>query len=321
MKKLLGIDLGGTKTAVCIGTQDGQIEASMRMPSLTEQGVSDWQKRLSALLDELLDAQGLTLKELAATGFAVPGPCSVKDGLLLNPPNMTNWGITPIRALVEEVVHIPVYMNNDANACALAEWMFGEFAGAQNLIYLTMSTGLGAGIVAGGQLIQGACDMAGEVGFHVLDLEGPQSPCGHRGSFEAYCGGKNTADQLAAAAAQHPDSRILHHAGGRPEAINFQAFTKAVREGDAWALERWDIFLERLTQGVGNLLMILNPEAIVMGTIAIHEEDLLLPALMERLPEFAEAPAIAACQIRPSKLGKKIGDLSALSVAIQARKD
>ena len=173
---ILGIDIGGTKTSVCAGDADGRICLSARMPSFPEHGPEDWMKRLFALADRTLTVAGIELAQIRAIGISAPGPLSVRRGALLSPPNMTGWATVPIVEPVREHFSKPVFMNNDANAGVLAERLWGNFAGTDDMIFLTMSTGLGAGIITGGTLVQGTCDMGGEAGYHVLDPMGPESP-------------------------------------------------------------------------------------------------------------------------------------------------
>jgi glucokinase len=313
---ILGIDIGGTKTSICIGNPDGTIHVSQRMRSFPERGFEDYVQRMTALAHEVLDQHGITLDEIDAIGISAPGPLSTAKGELLCAPNMEGWINVPILQATREALKRPVYMNNDANACAIAEWYYGGSKGCENLVYLTMSTGLGAGIIANGQILQGACDLAGEVGYHVLDIDGPESPCGHRGSFEAFCGGKNMADRLREQIINEKiETDILKNANSDPEQINFQAFVQAVQSGDAYACREWETYIERLAQGIGNLIMILNPEAIILGTIAIHTGDFLLKPLHDAIAKYVLPQALEACTIAPSQLGGKIADLSAIAVA------
>lgn len=313
---LLGIDLGGTKTSVCLGDERGALRASRRMPTRAPEGPESGLRRTAALARELLDEAGVALEELEAVGIAAPGPVSVRDGLMLRPPNMPGWVDVPLIRWATESFGRPAFMNNDANACALAEYLYGSCRGTPNLVYLTMSTGLGAGVVLDGRVIQGATDLAGEVGHHVLDIHGPPCPCGQRGCLEIYCGGLNVAHRLRARIVKDRlETAILDEAGGDPEAIDFRAFLAAARKGDAFAREAWEEYLERLAQGVGNVLMFLNPRVILMGTIAIHAGDFLLAPLRERVKKYAWPPSVAACRILPSALEGRIGDLSALAVA------
>ncbi len=314
---LLGLDIGGTKTSVCIGRENGELLASQRMPTKPEEGPEVWRLRLRELVQAVAKEANLKPPQLDAVGIASPGPMSVKRGLMLEPPNLRGWVNVPVQAWVQEDVQRPTFINNDANACAQAEWLFGSCAGAESLVYLTMSTGMGGGIVTRGQVLQGVSDMAGEVGHFVLDVNGPPCPCGQRGCFEMYCGGMNVANQLRARIVkENIQTAILDEAGGDPARIEFRHFANATRKGDPFARQEFDLFLERLAHGFGIILMTLNPAALVLGTMAIHHGDLILEPLRQRLPRYAWRFAVEPCKIAPSALEGRIGDLSALSVAI-----
>ncbi len=314
---LLGLDIGGTKTSVCIGNEKGDIRLSRRMPTQSPDGPAICIGRILDLARALLSEAGLTPAQIDAIGISSPGPVSVKKNLMLEPPNMKGWVNVPLVRMVGEAFGRPTFMNNDANACALAEYLFGSCRGTANLVYLTMSTGLGGGFIADGRIVQGATDLAGEVGHHVLDIHGPPCPCGQRGCWEIYCGGMNVANRLRERIVRERiRTAILDRAGGDPAKIDFKAFTEAVRLQDPFALEAWEEYIERLAQGIGTVIQFMNPDAIVMGTIAIHAGDLLLEPVRQRLPKYAWPYGREACRIVPSALGTRIGDLSALAVAI-----
>lgn len=314
---LLGIDIGGTKTAACVGRETGEILASRRMPTLPERGPADWRPRMADLARAALADSGLALEQIDAVGISSPGPMSVARGLMLAPPNMRGWIDVPVLAWVEQAFHRPTFINNDANACAQAEWLYGSCAGMDNLVYLTMSTGLGGGVIANGRIVQGVSDMGGEIGHFVLDLNGPPCPCGQRGCFEIYCGGMNVANRLRERIQrERRDTEILRAAGGNLDAIDFRALVAAVRKGDPFACEAFDEYLERLAQGFGVILMSLNPGALILGTIAIHAGDLILEPVRERLRRYAWRHAWEPCLILPSSLEGRIGDLSAIAVAV-----
>ncbi|HBA83733.1 MAG TPA: hypothetical protein DCZ95_06530 [Verrucomicrobia bacterium] len=312
----LGIDIGGTKSAVCIGTEDGHIVLSKRIPTRPEEGCETGIRRIVELAREVLAETGIPLAGIMSVGISAPGPVSLKQQLMLEPPNMKGWKNVPLVQLFTQALGRPTFMNNDANACALAEYLYGSCKGVPNLVYLTMSTGLGAGFVVDGHVVQGTNDLAGEIGHHVLDIHGPPCPCGLRGCLEIYCGGMNVANRLREQiVAQGLRTAILDQAGGDPRKIDFKCFAEAVRLKDPFALHAWEEYIERLAQGVGNVIMFMNPEVIVMGTIAIHAGELLLEPLKKALPRFGWKPAIDACRIVPSALGARIGDLSALAIA------
>lgn len=313
----LGIDLGGTKTAVCIADGQGHIHRTERFPTLADLDAKQWLPRVHETAERLLAKEGLTFSSLSGVGAAVPGPMSVREGLILGPPNMPGWKNVPIRDWLESLAGRPVEINNDANAAALAEYRFGEFRGVPDLVYLTMSTGIGAGVISGGRLVQGANDLGGEVGHVTLDPCGPPCPCGLRGCFERYCGGRSFLERVRARMAESPGSRLHALHGGDSGRLLVTDVARAAAEGDPLAAEMWDEYIERLAQGIGMVVMSFNPSAIVMGTIAIHLGSNLIDPLQKRLPRYAWRRAIDVLRIAPSALGERIGELGAIALALQ----
>lgn len=316
MPLYLAIDLGGTKTAVSVADETGSILHGNRMSTEADAPPETWRTRLASLIDDTLRKAGVTTDRLHSVGLAVPGPMSVRDGSVLAPPNMPAWRGVPAKAWVEEMTGLPTHINNDANAAGLAEYLFGEFRGVKDLVYLTMSTGIGAGVISGGHVVQGADDLGGEIGHIVLDPDGPPCPCGQRGCLEIYCGGRNLVHEVRARVAESPSPILTEEAGGDLRNLTVSAIARAAQRGDALASRYWDRFLERLAQGVGIVAMAYNPRAIVMGTIAIHLGDALLRPLRERLARYAWPQALKNLQVKPSALGTRIGDLGALALAI-----
>ena len=309
----LGIDIGGTKMALSIGNERGEIFADQRFPTDRDNA----QKTLSqavVVAEELIAKAGLRIEQIAAIGISAPGPMCSKRRMILQTPNMKGWDHVKIGDFFENHFKRPTFMQNDANGAGLAEYSFGACKG-KDLIYLTMSTGIGAGIVCNGQLVAGVNDLGGEVGHMTLDLNGPLCGCGKTGCWEAYCGGKNFADQVRANIASGVQTSILKEAGGDPEKIGMQEVRAAIRAGDPYACKKWEVFIEKTTHAVSLLLQAFNPEAIVMGTLAIHGGDLFIPQMMERLPKYAWKGAIDVCRIEASVL-TNIGELSAIAIAI-----
>jgi len=314
---LLGIDIGGTKTAVCVGTPGGQILAERRMPSLSGDYLDDYFKELTGLVQLVLSAADLDASNpLAAVGISAPGPLDCKRGVLLAPPNNPGWTEVPVVQRLAPLFDVPMFINNDANAAALAELYYGNHDGIEDLVFLTASTGMGAGIIVGGRLLQGITDQGGEVGHQVLDPDGPPCPCGKKGCWELYVGGKSVADRVRTEILDRKiETLIVEKAGGNPYDIGHQHIAEAARAGDAYAMEKWDGFTERLAQGVGNLIQVLNPQLVVLGTMAIHEGDFLIGPLLEKLPTYTWKWPLEACTIQPSALGARSGELASLAVA------
>lgn len=271
---LVGIDVGGTKTSICVGTEGGELLGSERFPSAEAATPAAYFERLKAGLFTVLARTGVTPDRVDGVGISAPGPLDVKRGVLIAPPNNPGWHEVPFVSTVKEWLPAPVWMNHDGKASVLAEWYFGRFKGARNLIYLTFSTGMGAGIILNGHLVQGGTDSAGEVGHHILDPRGPVCGCGMRGCWEAYVGGRNVALRLQERIRREGiQTSLIDLVGGDLDRLSMVEFEKAARQGDAFAVAEWEEFTDRVAQGIGNLIMIFNPDAIVLGTIAIHAGD------------------------------------------------
>ena len=315
---LVGIDIGGTKISICLGDQRGKIYEYKKVATASFGNADKGLPKLVSLIQEFLSEYGVSLKEIRGLGLALPGPLSIKEGRLLNPPNMPGWVNVPIGDYLKMHLQRPIFVDNDANAGALAEWAFGGREGIESLVYLTMSTGMGAGILFRGQVIQGRTDTAGEVGHFVLDPNGPTCVCGHKGCFEAFCGGAAVACLLRKEMKKKgcSDSLILQEAKGDVETIDMKCLLSAVRKKDPFACRFWDQYIERFSQGVGMIIQFFNPDALILGTIAVHHQDLVIPPLKSALPDYAWKTPIESCCIEPTRLGKDLGLLGALSVAI-----
>ncbi len=318
---LAGIDIGGTKICVCLGDEKGTIYNSKRIAT---QPLNGWKNGLAAvakLIRELCAEEKINPKVLGGIGISSPGPISTKLGKMLNPPNLPSWENAELVKFFQDEFKIPVMMNNDANAAGLAEYQFGGSKGTKNLIYLTCSTGMGGGAIVNGELLQGVSDTAAEVGHFVLDIRGPDCPCGQKGCFEAFCGGAALAKKMKEEIGVGKiDTQVLKEAHGELDRIDAGCLIAAVKKKDPYALRVWDEFILRLAQGIGVVLMNFNPEAVILGTIAIHSGKTLLDPLMKQLPHFAWKENIRSCRIEASALGDTISELSALALAKMAAK-
>lgn len=310
---LAGIDIGGTKISVCLGNDQGKVYHSTRIAT---QPLGGAKKGLPAIADLLRKLSQETKMDFSAIGISSPGPISSKEGKMLKPPNLPGWENTELVRFFKDEFKKPVAMNNDANAAALAEYQFGSCKGVPNLVYLTCSTGMGGGAIVDGCLLQGVSDTAAEVGHFVLDLNGPYCPCGQRGCFEAYCGGAALAKKMREEIQKEKIlTQILQEAEGKIERIDAGCLIAAVKKKDPYALKVWDEFILRLAQGIGTVLMNFNPEAVILGTIAIHSGPLLLNPLQKLLPRFAWKENRNSCRIEISSLGDQISELSGLALA------
>jgi glucokinase len=312
----LGIDVGGTKTAFALGDGEGAIFASERMPTpLSGDPAADLRK-IAERCRALLAAHGRRALDVAGVGVAMPSPLDAELGVVLNPPNLPSWHGTPVRRLLEEALGRPVALENDANAAALAEFRYGAGRGARDVVFLTMSTGVGGGLVLGGRLVRGVASSAGEIGHLPVEWDGEPCTCGLRGCLEAYTGGAAWTRRLARITPA--TSAVARHAGSqeraRPEHV-----VAAAREGDAFALAELERYNDYLARGLVAVAYTVAPERIVLGTIPTAAgEALCLAPLRERFrrhvwPFLAERIAIV-----PSGLGKALPAHAGIVVALEA---
>lgn len=315
--KCIGIDIGGTKIKICIGDETGKIFHSIDLPTQNFQGAKKALPAIFSEIEQLLNQEKTTIQKIQAIGLSCPGPIDQKKGKLLYPPNLKGWENTPIVSLFEKQFPIPVFFNNDANCAALGEWMFGNKKKVKNLIYLTASSGMGGGIILNGELLQGITDTAGEVGHFILDIHSPLMTGGLHGTFEAFCGGISLAKQIQQEIKHKKiQTKILELAHNKVENISMEHLIESIKLKDQYAETIWDTFVERFAQGIGILIMTLNPEAIILGTIAVHSQNLLLDPLRKKLYKYAWQEPIDACHIGISEIHEKMSELSGLAIAL-----
>lgn len=314
---VMGFDIGGTKIAICLAMSDGKILGSSRVVS-KGRTPNEVMPELVLAGKKLLAEAGLSHTELRAIGIGSPSPMDFKKGIILGPHNMNGWDYVPVRDYLGKEFGVDAFFDNDANGAGAAEWIFGAGYGQNDMIYLTMSTGIGGGIIVNGRLLRGASFYGGEVGHMVIDVNGPTCNCGLKGCYEAFCGGLAIAQRLQKELADKPDSAIVKAAGGKAENINMQALEIAVRENDPYACSVWNDMIERNAQAIGMFMNIFNPSVIALGTIAVTTGDLFMKPLLERLPTYAWPQMLEVCKVVPSALGRTIGEYSGAAIALNA---
>jgi glucokinase len=307
---LAGLDIGGTKIGLSLGTADGRVLASDRLATDPRRGASDllgeaWQ-RLVAM------AEATSLGLPAAVGVAAPGPLSYREGRLLEVPNMPLWQHFPLQAWLDDHLACPAAFMNDANAGVLAEVLWGAAQDADTAVFLTMSTGMGAGLWIGGRVHEGVQALAGEVGHVRLAEDGPVG-FGKRGSVEGFCSGPGLV-QLAAAERTRLEQLGVPTRLAAFESLTAEDICHLAADGDAGARTAVDRSARALGRLCALLVDLLNPDVIVLGTIGTAWFELFEPVARRVLDEEALARAAAHVAIRPSGLPAR-GDQTALAVA------
>lgn len=317
----LGFDIGGTKCAVILGkgekpeNHEDLIIDKIAFPTKVERG---WQAIIDEMIssaDTLLSRHGITdpKNELCGIGISCGGPLDSKRGTINCPPNLPDWDNVPICEILREHFGIRPNLQNDANACAVAEWKFGAGKGTSNMIFLTFGTGMGAGLILDGRLYSGTNDMAGEVGHIRLADSGPVG-YGKAGSFEGFCSGggiKRLGEMMMEKAKSNNRQSSLFS----EEEITAKTIAIAARNGDALAKEIYDTCAEKLGMALGILIDILNPEAIVIGSIYSRSNDLFDDIINNVINKEALSYSREVCRLLPAALGDSIGDYAALGLA------
>jgi glucokinase len=311
---LLGIDIGGTKTVVVLARANGEILAESRLEDWTSGSWEADVRKLEQHAKVLMRGAGVAEEALHAIGLSAPGPLNPVTGVVIDCPNVPGWKGVPLVESLFNAFGVQVLLENDANAAALAEWRFGAGQGARSLIYLTMSTGCGAGLILEGRLYRGSTFQAGEVGHIPVAPEGRLCHCGLRGCLEAYVGGAAIGDQMREAVQAGKADMILELADGDPERISARLWIEALRAGDDYALALREDFLNHLAQGLATLIASFDPDTIVLGTIVRENKDLFMEDLRERV--YARVwPSLRHVKIEAGLLGERLPAYAALCVA------
>lgn len=313
---LLGIDIGGTKCAVIYGIDhDGQIEIADKVRFDT----TDVDTTLSTILQELKGLcakHGLNASNTQGVGISCGGPLDSRRGVVMSPPNLPGWDNIPIVQLVQDACGIPAVLQNDANACAVAEWKYGAGRGTRNMVFLTFGTGLGAGLVLDGKLYSGTNDNAGELGHIRLSEFGPVG-YGKAGSVEGFASGGGIA-QLAASAVKEKlmmGGKVAWCPDGDLAGISARTVAEAAKAGDELAKSVYRTSATYLGKALALVIDLLNPEVIVIGSIFVRAEELIRPFMQAAIERDALPGAAAVCQVKAAQLGESIGDIAALSLA------
>ncbi|MGO9934544.1 MAG: ROK family protein [Steroidobacteraceae bacterium] len=305
---IIGLDIGGTKLACVEGTVDGNILGRQESPTQASEPFEKRFPAVVAMINSRLTSARAAGREVIALSVSVGGPLRISEGFLLNPPHLPGWhGVRLKDRLAAAFPQLPVFVEHDGNAGALAEFHFGVGRGRtdlRHLIFLTFGTGLGAGCIVNGKILHGASDTAGEVGHWRLSKDGPIG-FGKTGSWEGFCSGAG----LVLVANRLFPSRWS------PE-TPIRDLVEAMLFGDADAITVANEAGRRMGQGLALLIDAFNPQVIVLGSLAVVLGERILGPARQMVMNEALPQAAAACKIVPSVLGSQIGDLAALMAAL-----
>ena len=306
MNVSIGIDIGGTKCALSVGECTTDAVKILHREEFPTKGKT-WQEVLEEFASRINQAiKQSNSQTIANIGISCGGPLDSKTGVVLSPPNLPGWDEVPVVKFFADRFKVPVHLQNDANACAYAEWKFGAGRGTRNMVFMTFGTGLGAGLVLDGKLYSGTNDNAGEIGHIRL---APTGPVGYNkpGSAEGFCSGAGMT-KLAFIRAKEQGVEL-------PEDFSTKELFRRIDEGDSFCLSVFRESAAHLGMILSYVIDILNPEVIVLGGVFMRQQERFLKEIRPILEREALPFANGVCRITGAGLSENIGDYAALAVA------
>jgi len=312
---VLAVDIGGTKIIAALINSDGNIEARVRTPTGAAGGKDASLSNLFLAIDNVLNTGGHKLDEIHSISIAAAGAIDMAKGVVTASPNLPGWFDVPLLALVRERYQVDSYLLNDAKAAALAEHDFGAGKGIKNMIFLTISTGIGGGIIIDDRLYFGKSGVAGELGHMTVEASGPRCLCGNTGCMEIMASGRAIALNARSRVEKGAKSIMLELAGGNIENITAETVSEAAQKTDAVALEVVNRAAFYLGVGMANIANIFNPGMIVAGGGVSKMGELLLSPVRLVVRERAFRLAADDMLIVEAKFGDDAGVIGAASYA------
>jgi glucokinase len=314
---VVAVDLGGSKIAVAIISDDYRMLARERRPTLAEEGVDSVINRVISSVRQIINSGNISLSQLGGISLAAAGAIDSQRRIITLSPNLPGWRDIPLGSIIEERLGIRTWLLNDANAAALGEHHLGAGRGVDNLIYLTIGTGIGGAIIIDGKLYTGACGSAGEIGHMTIEVNGPRCDCGNFGCLEALASGRAIAREAKNRLSAGGRSSLTEAVAGKVEDITAKEVATAAQQGDALANDVIKHIATYLGVGMVNLVNIFNPEMIVVGGGVASMGGLLLEPARQVVKERAFPVSAAAVRIVTTELGNDAGLLGAAHFAFK----
>ncbi len=312
---VVAVDIGGTKILAAAISAQGEIVAREYVATCAEGGPKTVTSKILAAIDQVICGANIPCSQVGAVVLAIAGALDVKRGLVTVSPNLAGWQDVPLADIIHSATGLSTLLINDANAAALGEHLFGAGRGTRNMIFITVSTGIGGGLILEDRLYTGASGAAGEVGHMTIEVNGPPCNCGNKGCLEALASGGAIAREAVKHLRQGERSLLSNLVEGDWEKITAQTVHLAAQQGDPLSLEiihRAAIFLG---VGLANLVNIFNPEKIVVGGGVARMGDMLLEPARKVVAERAFPLLVQAASIVSSQLGDNAGVMGAAAFA------
>ncbi|MBF8299383.1 MAG: glucokinase, family [Dehalococcoidia bacterium] len=311
---IVAFDLGGTRVRVALVDSSGTIIDRVVEPTRSAEGPVRVADRVAAMARLLLRRH--RQKVPMGIGAAVAGPLD-KDGVLYDPPNLIGWRTVPFKAMLEERFDAPVLIGNDANLACIGEHIFGKARGVNDFIYLTVSTGVGGGVITGGKLVVGWRGMGAEVGHIIIDMDGPTGRCGHRGCLESHVSGTAIADRARAAIAAGRLSAISVLNGDGLDEMGALHVFQAAAAGDALCRQLVDSVARELATGIVSLVHVFNPKLVILGGGVIQSWEMLETGVRQGVRDLTFRGFLDGLELTTSGFGDDVGVIGAAALVLQ----
>jgi glucokinase len=316
----LGVDIGGTKVAAGLVDARGTILFQTRAAMPARQDAAAGFAAVERAINAVFTAQPQARAALTGIGICAPGPLDPIRGVVLNPPNLPCWRNFPIAAEVQRVFQACAKVDNDANAAALAEAIWGAGVGFRNVLYATLGTGIGTGIIFDRRIYHGRTGSAAEGGHVSIDYNGPRCGCGKRGCIEAFCSGPAIAQRARERLTESKaPSRLRELAGGNLEQLTTENVAEAFHAGDALARETLEATADLLTVWLSNLIDLLEPDVIVFGGGVANLMSEFFPRMQTELPKWSINSRCCEIPLLLAKYGSDAGIAGAAALCRQQR--
>jgi glucokinase len=319
---VVGVDLGGTQLRVAV-LRGAALLSRVSLLTGDDATPERLMPRIYQAIHQAIEEAGIHLEQVAGIGLGAPGPLNSKTGVIYSPPNLPGWENVPIRDLLQKEFPVPIFIENDAHCAALGEYMFGAGQGSEDMVYMTVSTGIGGGIISKGKLLEGSGGTAGELGHMTIDLHGPRCNCGNTGCLEAIASGTAIARRAneAIAAGQGEEllafarsldeqlARQLHLPADQEqiERVNARTVGEAARAGVPLAQQIIAEAAEGLGVGLVNVIHIFNPRKIILGGGVMQLSDLMLGPALAIVEQRAMKAPRSLVSIEMARLGPNVG--------------
>ncbi|WP_035172110.1 ROK family protein [Caldanaerobius polysaccharolyticus] len=314
---IVGVDLGGTKLSTVLINKVGEILVRENVPTEAYKGPDAVIQKIKDTIHTVMDKAGVSLGELEGIGVGSPGPLDAEKGVIKFTSNLPGWVDVPLKDRIQEEFPVPIKVDNDANAAAVGEGIFGAGKGIKNFVYITVSTGIGGGAFIDGKLFHGENSNGAELGHTTIDMNGPLCGCGNYGCWEALASGTAfTRRVVEGLKSGRRESIILDMVGGDIEKVDAKVVFDAARKGDEYALEMVNREAELLGVGISNIINSFNPRRIIIGGGMSNDLDMMYAGIMKEIGKRALKANAEVVEIVRAKLGKDAGVLGAAALIL-----